>query len=91
LLFLFFGYLLLSVLLTKINLGPQKSNNNGAVINTITAIKKTNNQTNTQSINNNNIMTARSNRALFGKEEYTLRNTCGRDDDIDEDNERSTG
>lgn len=48
-------------------------------------IKRANHQ-----INNDNTIMGR-NRALFDKEEYALRNTYKRDDDIDEDNERSTG
>ncbi|CAB4408968.1 unnamed protein product [Rhizophagus irregularis] len=68
--------------------GPQKSNKNGAVMNTI---KRANHQINAQSIDNDNTIMGRSNRALFDKEEYALRNTYKRDDDIDEDNERSTG
>lgn len=54
-------------------------------------IKRANHKINAQSIDNDNTIMGRSNRALFAKEEYALRNTYKRDDDIDEDNERSTG
>ncbi|GES77663.1 hypothetical protein GLOIN_2v1634089 [Rhizophagus clarus] len=79
--FPFFGYLII-YFLTMINLGPQQSNINGAVVNTTT------NQANAQSINNNN--KTEGSKALFD-EEYTLGNAFRCDDDIDEDNRRSTG
>ncbi|GBB95997.1 hypothetical protein RclHR1_02660018 [Rhizophagus clarus] len=70
-------------LITRITrFSPQQSNINGAVVNTTT------NQANAQSINNNN--KTEGSKALFD-EEYTLGNAFRCDDDIDEDNRRSTG